>query len=50
MGLGHLGLGQSEKAHQDLETVLSIDPAHVGAVRHLNWINCREVMNGTGRL
>jgi tetratricopeptide (TPR) repeat protein len=30
-GLGYLGLGDSQKARQELQQVLAIDPAHVGA-------------------
>lgn len=31
MGLGYLGLGEKERAHAELQTVLQLDPSHLGA-------------------
>jgi tetratricopeptide (TPR) repeat protein len=35
MGLGHLGGERYDRAEQELSRVLAIDPAHQGALRHL---------------
>ena len=34
MALGHRGLGNAEAAREQLERVLELDPAHVGATVH----------------
>ncbi|MHC5159484.1 MAG: tetratricopeptide repeat protein, partial [Planctomycetota bacterium] len=38
MGLGRLGLKQTEEARQDFETILNVNPAHTGAIVHLGMI------------
>jgi tetratricopeptide (TPR) repeat protein len=35
MGLGRLGLKQTEKARRDFESILDLNPAHTGAIVHL---------------
>ena len=40
MGLGHIGLGNMDKAQRYLQKVLELDPNHQGAALHLNeWIH-----------
>jgi tetratricopeptide (TPR) repeat protein len=36
MGLGQLGLKQTDKARQAFEAILKVDPAHTGAIVHLD--------------
>jgi hypothetical protein len=42
MGLGRLGLKQVEKARKDFEAVLEVNPAHTGAIVHLQMFGVNQ--------